>query len=153
MDSSCNFQSIRVIIFCNILRSILLRASTLVHVSSPVGRPMQCHIRFLMMWKRESKERERGCCLAKQPPHERSNRLMRQLHNHCMSSCCHATQSTQNQFGGRSLSAVDLTDPAPAPYCLYFFSFHLSTSTGHLLFLLFNFITTHPSFFSHVWAH
>jgi hypothetical protein len=32
-----------------------------------------------------------------------------------------------------SLRAVDLTDPAPAPYGLCFFSFHLSTSTGHLL--------------------
>jgi hypothetical protein len=29
---------------------------------------MQCHIGFLMMCRRESKERERGRCLAKQPP-------------------------------------------------------------------------------------
>jgi hypothetical protein len=70
-----------------------LRASTLVHVSSPIGRPMQCHIGFLMMWKRESKEREKSRCLAKQPPHERNNYLMRQLHNHCMSCCCHATHN------------------------------------------------------------
>jgi hypothetical protein len=31
----------------------ILRASTLVHVSSPISRPMQCHIGFLMMWRRE----------------------------------------------------------------------------------------------------
>jgi hypothetical protein len=72
---------------------LLMRANTLVHVSSPIGRPMQCHIGFLMMWRRERKERERGCCLAKQPPHERNNYLMRQLHNHCMSCCCHATHN------------------------------------------------------------
>jgi hypothetical protein len=54
---------------------------------------MHCHVGFLMMWRRESKERERGRCLAKQPPHERSNYLMRQLHNHCMSCCCHATHN------------------------------------------------------------
>jgi hypothetical protein len=45
-----------------------------------------------MMWRRESKERERGHCLAKQPPHERDNHLMGQLYNHCM-SCCHATDN------------------------------------------------------------
>jgi hypothetical protein len=44
-----------------------IRASTLLHISNPIGRPMQCHIRFLMTWRRESKERERGRCLAKQP--------------------------------------------------------------------------------------
>jgi hypothetical protein len=33
-----------------------------------------------MMWRREEgerKEREKGRCLAKQPPHERNNYLMR----------------------------------------------------------------------------
>jgi hypothetical protein len=29
-------------------------------ISSLIGRPMQCHIRFLIMWRGESKERERG---------------------------------------------------------------------------------------------
>jgi hypothetical protein len=67
-----------------------LRASTLLQVSCPIGRPMQCHIRFLMMWRRESEERERGRCFTKQPPHERNSHLMRQLHNHCLSCCCHA---------------------------------------------------------------
>jgi hypothetical protein len=46
-----------------------------------------------MMWRRESKEREIGRCLAKQPPHERNNYLMRQLHNHCMSCYFHATHN------------------------------------------------------------
>jgi hypothetical protein len=55
------------------------RASTLVHISSPIGRLMQCHIGFLMMWRRESTERERGRCLAKQPPHEQNNYLMREI--------------------------------------------------------------------------
>jgi hypothetical protein len=72
---------------------LTLRASTLLHVSCLIGRPMQCHTRFLMMWMRESEERERGRCFAKQPPHERNNHLMRQLHNHCMSCCCHATHN------------------------------------------------------------
>jgi hypothetical protein len=31
-----------------------LRASTLIiHVNSLISRPMQCHIEFLMMWRRE----------------------------------------------------------------------------------------------------
>jgi hypothetical protein len=49
--------------------NFLIRASTLVHVNSPIGRPMLCHIGFSMMWRRESKERERGRWL-KQLPHE-----------------------------------------------------------------------------------
>jgi hypothetical protein len=50
-------------------------------------------VRFLMMWRRESKERGRCHCFANQPPLERNNHLMRQLHNHCMSCCCHATHN------------------------------------------------------------
>jgi hypothetical protein len=79
--------------FILIPKNWFLRASKLVHVSSPIARLMQCCIWFLMMWRRESKERERDRCLAKQPPHERNNYLMRQLHNHCMSYRCHATHN------------------------------------------------------------
>jgi hypothetical protein len=46
-----------------------IRASTLVHITNLISRLMQCHIGVLMMWRRESKEREIGHCLAKQPPH------------------------------------------------------------------------------------
>jgi hypothetical protein len=34
-------------------------ASTLLHVSCPIGRPMQCHIRFLMMCGGERTRREK----------------------------------------------------------------------------------------------
>jgi hypothetical protein len=74
-------------------RLVVARACTLLHVSCSIGRPMPCHIRFLMMWRRESEEAERGRCFAKQPPHEQNNHLMRQLHNHCMSCCYHATHN------------------------------------------------------------
>jgi hypothetical protein len=63
-------------------------------------------------------------------------------------------QIAQNQFGGRSLRAVDLTDPAPAlPTVSVFFLFIYQPARDTSSFLLFNFITTHPSFFSHVRAH
>jgi hypothetical protein len=45
----------------------------------------------LMMWRRESEERERGRCFTKQPLYERKNHLMRQLHDQRMSCCCYAT--------------------------------------------------------------
>jgi hypothetical protein len=38
-------------------------------------------------------ERERCCCLTKQPPHEWNNHFMMQLHNHCISCYCHATHN------------------------------------------------------------
>jgi hypothetical protein len=56
-------------------KDMYIRASTLLHISCPIGRLMLCHIRFLVMWKRESKERKRllpretTASWAKQPPH------------------------------------------------------------------------------------
>jgi hypothetical protein len=62
-------------------------------LSNLIGRPMQCHIGFFMMWRSETGERARGRCLAKQPPHARNNYLIKQLHNRCMSCCCHTTHN------------------------------------------------------------
>ena len=56
-----------------------IRAGTLLHVSGIISHLMQCHIRFLVMWRRESKVRERGGCLAKQPSHRLKFRSMRLL--------------------------------------------------------------------------
>ena len=51
------------------LVSLHLRAGILVNISGLIGRLMQCHIRFLVTWRRESEVRERGGCFAKQPSH------------------------------------------------------------------------------------
>jgi hypothetical protein len=55
---------------------------------------MLCEI-FGDVEQREQEERktERGRCFAKQSPHKRNNHIMRQLHNHCTSCCCHVTHS------------------------------------------------------------
>ena len=68
-----------------------LRASTLLHVSGLITRLMQCHVRFLVMWRRESKVRERGRCFARQPPHKLNFRTTRQLNHYCTRFSCHAT--------------------------------------------------------------
>jgi hypothetical protein len=64
----------------------------------------------MAMYRRESKERERGRCFAKQLPHERNNHLMRQLHNYYLSCCCHATHKNKyigtRQQSHRSSHAV-----------------------------------------------
>jgi hypothetical protein len=39
--------------------NLYLRASILVHVSGPMGCPMQFHRRFFMMWNKEGEESER----------------------------------------------------------------------------------------------
>jgi hypothetical protein len=74
---------------------LALRASsTSVHAVVPqVVSHSVPHMIFDDVEERESKERGRGRCLAKQPPHARNNYLMRQLHNHCMGCCCHATHN------------------------------------------------------------
>jgi hypothetical protein len=71
----------------------MIRASTLLHVSGIIGCLMQMHVIFLMMWRREGEERERGGCFAKQPSHRLKLRTMRPLIHHCMSCCCHATHN------------------------------------------------------------
>ena len=75
-----------------------LRASTLLHVSSLIARLMQCHVGFLVMWKREREVRERGCCFARQPPHKLNFRIMIQLDHHCTSFSCHATYNVPFLF-------------------------------------------------------
>jgi hypothetical protein len=82
-----------------------------VHVSSTIDRLMQCYIVFLMMWRRESKEREKEV-VVKQPPHKRNNYLMRQLHNHCMSCYCHATHNILF-YVHKLRNYIDLTDDLP----------------------------------------
>ena len=51
---------------------------------------IQCHIVFLVMWRRESEVRERGRCFARQPPHKLNFRTMKQLDHNCISFSCHA---------------------------------------------------------------
>ena len=51
----------------------------MLHVNNIIGRLMQCHIEFAVMWWRESEVRERGGCFAKQPPHRLKFRSMRLL--------------------------------------------------------------------------
>jgi hypothetical protein len=65
----------------------------LLHANGPISFLMQYHVRFLMMLRRESEERERGRCSTKQPPHEWNNHSTKKLHNHCMSCCFHATHN------------------------------------------------------------
>jgi len=62
-----------------------LRASTLLHVSGFIARLIQCHVRFLVMWRRESDVREWACCFARQPPHKLNFRTMKQLDHNCIS--------------------------------------------------------------------
>jgi hypothetical protein len=70
----------------------MIRASTLLHVSGIIGCLMQMHVIFLMMWRREGEERERGGCFAKQPPHRLKIRTIKLLTNYCM-SCRRTTQN------------------------------------------------------------
>ena len=37
-----------------------LRLNTLLHVSSLKGRPIKCHVGFLLRWKREKEERDKS---------------------------------------------------------------------------------------------
>ena len=67
------------------------KASTLVHVSGLIARLMQCHVSFLVMWRRESEMRKEYRCFTRQPPHKLNFRTMRQLDHHRTSFCCHAT--------------------------------------------------------------
>ena len=55
---------------------------TLLHVNDLIVRLMQCHIEFLMLWRRESKVREKCRCFARQSPHKLNFRTMRQLDHH-----------------------------------------------------------------------
>ena len=63
-------------------------AGTLLHVSGLVRRLVQCHIGFLLMWRKKRIEREQGGC-----SHKLKFRIMRQLFYHYMSCCCHATHN------------------------------------------------------------
>jgi hypothetical protein len=93
-------------------------ASTLVHVSSPKGHLMQCHIGFLMMWRREQGERKMS--LPRETTTSWTKQLMRQLHNYCMSFCCHETHNIP--FYVHTLrNYIDLPDDLPdnSLYMLY----------------------------------
>ena len=64
-------------------QQLSIRAGILLHVSSLIGRPVQCHVEFLVMWRKESQMREKGGCLAKQPSYRlkfRSTRLLSPLY-------------------------------------------------------------------------
>ena len=55
-------------------------AGTLLYISSLIGRLMQYHIEFLVMWRRESEVREKCGCFAKQPSHRLKFRSIRLLY-------------------------------------------------------------------------
>ena len=57
----------------------MLRAYILLHVDGLIDRLMQCHVRFLVMYRRESEVREIGGWLAKQPSHRLKFRSIRLL--------------------------------------------------------------------------
>jgi hypothetical protein len=50
----CHHQTFSFSFSTSQRKNQMLRTSILVHISSPVGRLMQCHIRFVVMWRRES---------------------------------------------------------------------------------------------------
>jgi hypothetical protein len=56
-----------------------IRAGTLLHVSSLISCPVQCHIEFLVMLRKESQMREKCGCLAKQLSYRLKFRSMRLL--------------------------------------------------------------------------
>ena len=70
---------------------LLRAASTLLYVSSLIARLMQCHVGFLVVWRKESEVRERDRCFARQPSHKLNFRTTRQLNYHYTSFSCHAT--------------------------------------------------------------
>jgi hypothetical protein len=69
------------------LHWLILRAGTLLHISSLVRCLMQCHVVFLLMWRKERGERENGRCFAKQPPHKLKIRNMRQPFYELLLTC------------------------------------------------------------------
>jgi hypothetical protein len=57
-DSSQNAQVVAA--------TYLLTISILLYISYPIGNFIQCHIIFLIIWRRERKVRERCACFTKQ---------------------------------------------------------------------------------------
>jgi hypothetical protein len=70
------------------LASCNTRASTLVHVSSQQYHRSSHTVSYRIFDDVEERARREEDVVA-----SRNSHLMRQLHNHCMSCCCHATHN------------------------------------------------------------